>query len=272
MNVILNLVNWLVPLLYLGLLIDYGSTFFLRTRTRGRPLALTAVLAVHVVCLALWGLHQGRAVPVSNWEVLAVVAAATAGLYCIVEWATRDRRTGVFVILAVFLMQYTAAIVLPHTELPETATEPQRPWACLHVLPAIVAYTALMIAAIYGVLHLLARRDLKRHRFGLLFDRLPPLERLGLMNTHAMLAGFIFMTLSIVSGMLLLDRTGLGSGPFEAKILVKILAGSAAWVIFGVALGGRWLWKWDYARMARVTLAGFVLVVAILIASILLTG
>ena len=107
---VLEIGNWLIPLLYLALLIDYGATFFLRTRTDRRSPWLWAVVAVHAAWLVLRAVHLGRPPLAGPQEVLSVVAWAMAAVYAIVESATRDRRTGVFILFLAFLFQYTSSM------------------------------------------------------------------------------------------------------------------------------------------------------------------
>lgn len=268
MSAVLNAINWLLPLAYLALLIDYGASFLLRTRSQGRSILLPIVLAVHAATLAMLGWHLGRMVPANNHEVLSVLAAGTAAMYWLVELGTRDRRTGAFVLLVVFLLQYTASIFL-HGELAGAAA-PASP-AGWHIIPAMVAYTGFTISAIYGVLYIWARRDLKQRRFGLLFDRLPSLDLLGVMNWHAMVAGFAFMTVAIVSGAAMYGGKGAAAGAMTANVFIKIFAGITAWVIYAGALVGKFVQKWDRARVCRVTVIGFGVVAAMLVAGVVLS-
>ena len=50
---VLEIGNGLLPLLYLALLIDYGATFFLRTRVHVRSPWLVMVVAVHAGWVAV---------------------------------------------------------------------------------------------------------------------------------------------------------------------------------------------------------------------------
>lgn len=268
MHAILNIANWLLPLAYMALLIDYGARFLLRTRTEGRSVLLPAVLAAHAATLVLLGAHLGRMVPANNFEVLSVLAAATAAMYWLVELRTGDRRTGGFVLLVVFLLQYTASIFL-RGELAGMASETASPsW---HVIPAMVAYTGFTVSAVYGVLYIWARRDLKRRRFGLLFDRLPSLDLLGLMNWHAMVAGFAFMTVAIVSGAMMYSGSPSAAGAMTPNVFIKIFAGITAWVIYASAIVGKFVQKWDRARVCGVTVIGFAVVAAMLAAGVILS-
>jgi len=269
---VLTVGNWLLPLLYLALLIDYGATFFLRTRTVARNPWLLPVVGAHLAVLVLRGIHLGRP-PTDAHEVLSVVALAIAAVYTVVEFASRDRRSGVFVILLAFLFQYTSTVFLAAPGVAAAAESAESAWARLHVIPALVAYTAFGFACIYGLLYRLARRGLRHHRFGVLFDRLPPLDLLGRMTWLALVAGFIFMTVAIATGPFLAASGHVGTEAVTAspKIMSKIVTGGVAWVIYAVAILGRLVGKWQPARISVVAVAGYAIIVALLVASALLS-
>jgi ABC-type uncharacterized transport system permease subunit len=267
---VLEIGNWLVPLLYLALLIDYGTTFFLRTRTDRRSPWLWAVLAIHAAWLVLRAIHLGRPPLASAQEVLSVVAWAMAAVYAVVELAGRDRRTGIFVLFLVFLFQYTSSMFVAAAPEAGSPAEVSNLWSRLHTLPALVAYTAFAFAAIYGLLYLVAQRDLKSHRFGVFFDRLPPLDLLGRMTWHSLLVGFVFMTATILTGPLMVGLGAEPSGQLSAKVIMKIVTGGVAWLIYAAAIVGRMVGKWHPGRIAIIALVGYAVVVALLVASALL--
>ena len=165
----------------------------------------------------------------------------------------------------------TPLLAAPGTVPPTEASESV--WARLHVVPALVAYTAFGFACIYGLLYLLARRGLRHHSFGVLFDRLPPLDLLGHMMWLALVAGFIFMTAAIITGMLrgVLGHAGPDAMTVTPKIMSKIVVGGVAWVIYAIAILGRLVGKWQPGRISVVAVAGYGVVVALLIASALLS-
>lgn len=54
MDALLSVTNWLVPLVYLALAIDYGATFILRIRTHARnPGVILAIAALLAASIAL---------------------------------------------------------------------------------------------------------------------------------------------------------------------------------------------------------------------------
>jgi len=266
--------NWALPLLYLGLLLDYGATFFLRTRTHVRSAWLPLVIGVHGGMLALRAVSAGRLPIAGAAEILSVLALAVAVVYGLVELTSRDRRTGVFVVSLAFLAQYTSSILLAGAAGAAAGTgEAASLWGRLHVMPALVSYTAMGFAGVYGLLYLVAQHDLRERRFGVLFDRLPPLDLLGRMTWHALLVGFIFMTLTIATGPLVFGH-GMAGGEgaaMTAKIWSKVIAGSGAWLIAAAAILGRWIGQWPPGRVAAIAVAGFGVTMALLGASALLS-
>lgn len=273
MTPLLTVLNWLLPLAYLALLINYGVTFFLRTSPHQRNLWLPAAIGVHVLFLALLTMRLGHPPLDNNYHILALLALATAVAYCVVEFAVGDRRTGVFVLLPVFMFQYTSSIFLSGTFGSGAAAAPGESfnWVRLHSVPAIMAYTGFTLAAVYGMLHLSAQRNLKEHRIGAIFERLPSLELLGRMSWYALVFGFVFITLAVASGLLLFAHAGAtGAGALSAKVGIKILVGGAAWLIYGVAVLGKLAGKWPARRLSRIAAYGFLVIMLVLIGSILL--
>lgn len=272
MECILSVANALLPLLYLALLIDYGATFFLRTRSQARNPGLLALVVVHAAVLAARAIHTGHPPVTEARDILSVLALTTAAVYAYVEFAAHDRRTGVFVLLLAFLFQYASTISLAGCG-PEAApggfAEAHSLWSRLHTLPAMVAYTASALAGVYGLMYLLAQRSLRQQRFGLFFDRLPPLDLLGPMTWHAVLTAFACITLTIAVTPLLFH--GDDGGGLSAKVLSKIITGSVAWIVYAAAIFGRWFGKWHMARIAVIAVVGFAAVMALLIASAVLS-
>jgi len=264
--------NWLLPLLYLALLIEYGGAFFLRAKTHARSWSLVAVIACHLAFLVFRGIALARVPMVSVGEILSLLALSTAAVYCVTELAGGDRRAGMFVLLLAFLFQYTSSTLVSGAA-PSPAAAGQSNWARLHVVPAVLAYTALAFAAVYGLLHLVAQRDLKRHHFGVLFDRLPPLELLGKMTWHALIVGFVLMTVCMVTGAVVFGRLGgaPGAGGMDPKVASKILIGSVAWLICCLAVVGRWVGKWSDRRLSGIAVAGFLVIMTLLISSAVLS-
>ena len=275
MDTLLSIFNWLLPLIYLALAIDYGATFILRTRTHVRNSGVFLAIVFHGAFLVLWGVRFGGLPLVSNYEILSVVALSSAAVYWAIELVTRDRRAGVFVFLLIFLLQYTSSTFLQAmiAQAGGPNSHMQYGLGRLHVLPAALAYTGLAFGAVYATLYLVGQRNMKHHNFGLLFDRLPPLDLLGRMSFQSLLVGFAFMTVTIVTGAVLSYQFGSShdTASIDSKLMAKILIGSTAWVICAVDVFGKYVLKWSISRVSAITLAGFLIIAALFVTSLALS-
>jgi ABC-type uncharacterized transport system permease subunit len=275
MTPLLTLLNWLLPLAYLALLINYGITFFLRTRAHERNLWLLPAIGLHALFLAMRSARLGHPPLDNNYDILTFLALATAVAYCVVEFAVRDRRTGMFVLLPVFMFQYTSSVFLSGTFAAGAAMASGEgfSWVRVHTVPAIMAYTGFTLAAVYGMLHLSAQRNLKEHRIGAIFERLPSLDLLGHMSWYALVFGFVFITIVVASGPFLFshEQAAGAGGVLNPKVGIKIFVGGAAWVIYGVAVVGKLVGKWPARRISRIAAYGFLAIMVVLVGSILLS-
>ncbi len=274
MDELLIIANWLVPLIYLALVMDYGATFLLRQRTHKRNRWLLIPILFHGAFLVLRGIRLGSPPIGSTVEILSIVALVSTIVYWVMELITRDRRAGFFVFLLIFLFQYTSSIFVMGNEFQPLSESVIKPgWGHAHVFPATFAYTALAFGATYGLLHLMGRRDLKQHRFGLLFDRLPPLDLLGKLSWYSLLGGFVFLSISILTGIVVAGKAGdvAQSGALEYKVALKIITGSLAWLICVATIIGKCFLKWSAAVVSFIAVSGFLVILILLIASIFLT-
>ena len=85
-----------------------------------------------------------------------------------------------------------------------------------------------------------------------LFRALPPLTLTETLMFRLIGAGFVLLTLTLLSGVLFVDNL------FAQHLVHKTVLSIAAWIVFGVLLFGRWRWGWRGRRAVRLTLAGMV--------------
>jgi len=274
MDKLLIIANWLVPLVYLAMVFDYGATFLLRLRTHVRNRWILIPILFHAAFLVLRGIQLGSPPIGSTVEILSAIALSSTIVYWVMELLSRDRRAGFFVFLLIFLFQYTSsAFVVGNAIHPPSEAAIQHGWGSAHVIPATFSYTALAFAAIYGLLYLMGQRDLKRHRFGLLFDRLPPLDLLGRLSWYSLLGAFVFLTISIVTGIVVFGQAGDVVQPetLGNKVALKIITGSLTWLICATTILGKCFAKWSASMVSSVAVSGFLVILILLVASIFLS-
>jgi ABC-type uncharacterized transport system permease subunit len=218
-----------------------------------RKLAFLAVV-LNVLLLAAVGL-AGRPMVASAGGVLASMALAVAGVHLFLEGRIGTRAIGIFPItVAVALSAGGAAadlLRMPTNEMPR--------WiGSVHVLAVVIAYSGLLLAALYGVLFLLQRHALRKRRFGLLFDRLPPLELLDQFSWRSLLAAALFLTLTIAFGHVLKYAIGREFDYYDPKIMITNLIWLGS-VLLSISRGMRWI-RPATSAWGAVILFAFVLV------------
>lgn len=122
-----------------------------------------------------------------------------------------------------------------------------------HILLSIVSYSVLTLAAFQAILLSRQERALKQHHTRGLVNSLPPLQVMERLLFEMILAGFLLLTLALLSGFIFTDDL------FAQHLAHKTLLSIIAWVVFAILLGGRYLLGWRSRTALRWTLAGFIL-------------
>src|SRR4030095_16594895 len=106
------------------------------------------------------------------------------------------------------------------------------PLFSVHTLSAVLGYTAFAVSAIYGLLYLLLYRDLKTSRFGLVYQRLAPLDTLATISLRAALTGQVFLTVTISCGALWASQRFPGFWQDPKFIMTGFI-----WLVYGAGVG-----------------------------------
>jgi len=260
---VLSLLNVLLPLGYLLAALAYLVVFMESPEWAKRwATRLTAsVVAAHVVYLLL-ATVAFRHIPVANaWEGFTFVAFAMAVVYLALEWRWKDKATGVFLLVPVLFFQILSSAFVTHTR--EVDEILRSPLFSVHVTAALLGYVALSVAAVYGTMYAVLHRELKKHRVGLIFQRLPNLETLSRLNMGAVLLGWIGLTLAILLGSFWAGELT-SSGRLEGSFYTdpKFLLTLVLWVLYGLTLGGRYLFRWPNRRLAYLSIVAFLFMVS----------
>jgi ABC-type uncharacterized transport system permease subunit len=262
LSTLLDATNLLLPLAYLLVAVAYAFVFFAATPPASRlatPL-LRGALLVHLGYLcglaARW--HQFPAATMS--QAISMLAFAVAVVYAFVEWHSRERATGFWMVSLVFLFQLLGSL-LARPMPPENAIF-HDPYFAAHVSLALLGYAAFVVAAIYAFLFLQLYRDLKGGRFATFYGKLPPLAVLERMMLGALVIGFISLSGAVAIGALWAERLYHTGWLHDPKILVTL----ATWALYGVALLLRRLRRWQGRQTAIASLAGLAAILFSLLA------
>ena len=200
--------------------------------------------------------HALNACPLTNlFEVLIFLSWSMVLLYFVVGTTYRLSLLGVFTSPLAFTFQAFALIAPLDSPPGPRARVVAQPWLETHAAVSIIAYGAFALACVAGVMYLIQERQLKTHRFRRLFFQLPPIADLAVAINRLILAGFILLTVGLLSGFLVRGIR------FEWS---KVVWGVGVWLIYGGILQAD---KWRRVtprRVAQLAVAAFSITLATL--------
>jgi ABC-type uncharacterized transport system permease subunit len=125
----------------------------------------------------------------------------------------------------------------------------------LHLALAMIAYSLFIIAVLHACLMALVERRLHDKQAGVPAG-LPPLLTLEQLLFRTIGVAFLFLSLTLVTGMVLTDVKFGQLLRFNHETVFAVLA----WLTFAGLLLGRYAWGWRGRTAVRWTLTGFVMI------------
>jgi ABC-type uncharacterized transport system permease subunit len=122
-----------------------------------------------------------------------------------------------------------------------------------HVLMAMLAYSLFTIAALHAGLIALVEKRLHHAKLPNILKSLPPLMTMETLLFRVIGAGFVILTVTVVSGFLFSEQIFGRPWQFSHKVVFGMLS----WVVFGVLLLGHHFYGWRGHTAVRWTLSGF---------------
>jgi ABC-type transport system involved in cytochrome c biogenesis permease subunit len=256
----------LLPIAYGLVGVAYVLVFFRDDPVARRlaPRALAGTVILHAAYIALLTLQFQRVPIATSFESLSALALALAVVYLVQEKRSGTPYTGILFVPLVFACQTVASAFITPSVAIQPIVKPilQSPLFGLHIAGALLGYSGFAVSAVFGLLYLMLYYELRAHRFGIVYDRLPSLEVLSGMNWRAAIFGLGCLTLAIAAGALM----SLEVYPQfwqDPKVWLSLLT----WVVYASCLLVRVLGGWRGTRIAYFTIAGFLLVVFSMLAA-----
>lgn len=218
-------------------------------QTSPAPASLALLAAVlHGTAIAcFWRVAGG--VDLHFSAALSVVAATTAALTAGLSVLRPIGALGITIypFSAIFLVAYW----LSHTGTPSPST---LEWPIqLHAGLSLLAYAALGLAALTAIVLGWQEGALRRRQLGRWLNMLPPLTLVESLLFQLILAGFILLTMALVTGAVFVEDL------FAQHLVHKTALSIVAWLVFGALLLGRWRLGWRGRRAVRWTLSAMTL-------------
>lgn len=200
MKLIGQIMNYLLPLLYLGAVVVYYLIFFNKKKELERytiPI-LIFLISFHGLSI-VFRLIALRMLPLTTiFDSFSFLAFSLLAVYLVIELSIQNKSTGIFVLILAFIFKTISTFHFKwNIEINEILANPTY---AIHAAMTVIGYTALSLSAIYAVLYLVQHFKMKRKKFDRLSMQLPPLTYLERMSIHSVFIGIILMGVGILLG------------------------------------------------------------------------
>ncbi len=254
---LINTLNILLPLFYLATFAVYFYDFQQGGKKfeNSKRLFLFFTLIIHFLYLVLRTIEFNHP-PITNvFEIFTVLAFAISFSYFILELVTDIRGTGPFIIIISVIFQTISTFFIQ--DLTEVKEVLRSNLLGIHVISALIGYAGITISAVYGVLYLILYNEIKLNKFGLIFNRLPSLEILERLSFIAAIIGFVFLTVTIIIGIIWLPQ----AFPNITLLDPKLIGTFIVWLLYGIGLINKFIGKWRGKKLIILAIIGFVLAI-----------
>lgn len=256
MQLSIDILVVLMPLMYAALVVLYGITFFGASPAADKlktPL-LWGSIAAHLLYIGLRTAAFDHPPITTVFEIMTLLALCIALAYAYIETKTRATNTGFFILSLALIFQVVSSLYIRDLyDVPEIL---HSRLLGFHVASALLGYTAISLSAVYGLLYLMLYHDIKASRFGVIYMRLPNLEMLEKMSRKAEVFGFLMLTVAIVIGLLWLPQAFETFSYLDPKLVGTMII----WLIYGVALTAKRMLGWQGRKTMILSLIGFAFV------------
>ncbi|MEO5716710.1 MAG: cytochrome c biogenesis protein CcsA [Luteolibacter sp.] len=197
-------------------------------RSRMTVFWMVAAFACQLGFLSVRGQMRAACPLVGIGEILAFLAWSLTLFYLLVGPAYRISLLGVFTAPVVVLFQIFALVPGKLAENPQRVIGGNA-WHETHSAMSVLAYGALALAAVAGVMFLVLDHQLKEHHLKSgLFRNLPPVRELLVSLERLLWLGGVLLTIGIIAGFLMPRTTGA-----NGHLIVAV----AVWVSYVFLIG-----------------------------------
>jgi ABC-type uncharacterized transport system permease subunit len=247
------LLNILLPVAYFATVWAYAKAFF-----KNSPAAKkikTPLLGATLVCHALYLLARTFRFdhpPITTvFEIMSVIAFSIALSYRVIEYVTKTKNTGYFILILALGFQLISTLFIQ--DLTDVKTVLRSHLLGVHVVSALLGYSAFAISAVYGFLYLMLYHHIKSNHFGVVYENLPNLEKLEGLAMTAVLSGFVLLSVAIGVGLIWLPRAFESFSYFDPKLIGTVIV----WALYGGGLISKWAIGWQGRKIMILSIAAF---------------
>jgi cytochrome c-type biogenesis protein CcsB len=232
--------------------------YFVRQNKKIRKIARMILLVsgiLQTLHLVLRYFLAGHIPITSQHEAVVFFAWATTWAYLSFRWRYTVKNFGTFVSILIFFLLLIASF--SSRDFTPLLPALQSMWLPVHAGVSIIAYGFLSLAFCGGLMYLLQERELKSKKFGYFFARFPSLDALDQLNNHCLTAGFVFLTLGIITGSVWARQAWGTYWQWDPKETWSLIT----WFLYLVQMHQRLTVGWRGKRAAVMAIIGFASIV-----------
>ena len=256
--------NFVPLVMYVLAFAGYVWHFARRHQPAGR--AATALLVagalVHTFVIGMQTMDVGH-VPMTNASsFISTFVWLLAIAYLCTEMASDERAMGVFILPLLVALQSIAAL---SRGVEERDAILSGPLFGVHVSSLLFAYASFALACVIGITYVLLFKEIKAKHLGFFYARLPSLQVLDSMNRVAIVVGWVFLTIGILSGVLWASQAQ-GSFAGDSRLQnmslqdPKIFVALLCWGVYSFEMFAARRIGWGGRRAAYLSALGFAIV------------
>jgi cytochrome c-type biogenesis protein CcsB len=211
--------------------------------------AVALAFGLHSAFLIHTGVSLGH-FPMTNLrESLAFFAWTVSFCFLISYLRYRIKPLGIFLLPAVTVLMLGA--VLMRSSAPAALNSY---WLYIHTTFVFLAYGMFVVTFMAGLLYLFQERELKSRKPKRFYYLLPSLESLDDLFIRFLIAGFLFMTMGLLAGVVWAEKDWIENWQSDPKVVATLVT----WGIYLVLIYLRTSAGWRGKRAALINVAGFV--------------
>ncbi len=244
-----------LPVLYLATTWRYGREFYNNDfrSSQLKPHYLITTLGFHFLYLLL-RTAEFRHVPVTSpAELLSVLGFTLAGAYIFIEYITKVKNTGFFVLVISSFLVTIASIFSPNKYGVLDIFKSEL--LSFHIVSALLGYSAFVLSAIYGLLYMMLYKKLRTRTFDNIYRNLPSLEALESLVWKSVLVGFFAFTFVLIVGFIWLPQAFPNITYTDPKVITTLII----WLIYAIGIIFKKIIGFQGKKLAVISIVGFVI-------------
>lgn len=194
-------------------------------------------------------------IPLSNLYESLVFFALTIAIICLVlEWKYNAPHINAFAMPLAFITIAYASLKGGTTEIQPLIPALKSNWLTVHVLTCFLGYAGFAIA--FGISVMFIFKKSVSYKDDGIVSRLPEDEILDELTQQTIMFGFLFLTLGIITGAIWANSAWGSYWTWDPKETWSLIT----WFVYAIFLHLRYMRDWHGAKLAVVSIIGFMAV------------